>query len=61
LGGRLEKEKNRKEGSTSTTPWTPSKSSTLFIVSSRREVFVSWIFLPRVICGFLVKDGRIPY
>jgi len=52
LEGRLEKEKKRKEGSTSTTPWIPSTSSTLFMVSSRREVSISWIFLPRVICSF---------
>jgi hypothetical protein len=48
----LEKEKKRKEGSISTTPWTPSTSSTLFMVSSRREAFISRIFLRRVIRGF---------
>ena len=34
----LEKEKKRREWSTSTTPWKPSTSSTVFMVSSRREV-----------------------
>jgi hypothetical protein len=49
MEGRLEREK-RKEGSTSTTSWTPSTSSILFLVSSREEFY--FLDTPRVIHGF---------
>ena len=66
IGRKIEEGEENEEGSTSTTPWTPSKSSILFMVSSRIVALISWIFhqMPNLwfwwrIEGFLAGGGSI--